>query len=85
MIREVLFSNLCFAAIMSHDSGKSIDKDDTKLAHPKVFMEAMMSEMRRVMKIELEQVHDRIEQMKISREKKPQNKHILCRRERGPP
>jgi hypothetical protein len=34
---------------MTHDSsGKSIAKDDTKLADPKVFMEAMMSEMRRV-------------------------------------
>jgi hypothetical protein len=48
------FSNLCFAAIMTHDSGKSIAEDDTKLADPKVFMEAMMSEMRRVMKIEME-------------------------------
>jgi hypothetical protein len=27
---------------MSHDSGKSIAEDDTKLADPKVFMEAMM-------------------------------------------
>jgi hypothetical protein len=50
VIREFLFvfSNLCFAAIMSHDSGKSIAEDDTKLADPKAFMEAMMSEMRRV-------------------------------------
>jgi hypothetical protein len=37
------FSNISFAAIMSHDSGKSIAEDDTKLAaDPKVFMEAMM-------------------------------------------
>jgi len=42
-VRFFFFSNLCFAAIMSHDSGKSIAKDDTKLADPKVFMEAMMS------------------------------------------
>ena len=56
-MRSFLFSflsNLCFAAIMTHDSGKSIAEDDTKLADPKVFMEAMMSEMRRVMKIEME-------------------------------
>jgi uncharacterized membrane protein YhaH (DUF805 family) len=62
VIREVFFfffcfvfvfvSNLCLAAIMSHDSGKSIAKDDTKLADPKVFMEAMMSEMRHVMKMD---------------------------------
>ena len=57
MICEVPFSffssNLCFAAIMSHDSGKSIAEDDTKLADPKVFLEAMMSEMRHVMNMEM--------------------------------
>jgi hypothetical protein len=52
-------SNLCFATIMSQDSGKSIAEDDTKLADPKVFMEAM----RHVMKMEMEQVHERIDQM----------------------
>jgi hypothetical protein len=53
VIHEVLyfilllfFSNLCFAAIMTQDSGKSIAENDTKLTDPKVFMEAMMSEMR---------------------------------------
>jgi hypothetical protein len=53
VIREVLYfiSNICFAAIMAHDSGKSIAENDTKLTDLKVFMEAMMSEMRRVMKI----------------------------------
>jgi hypothetical protein len=68
VIREVLFfilffSNLCFAAIMTQDSGKSIAEDDTKLTDPKVFTEAMMSEMRRVMKMEMEQIHERIDQM----------------------
>ena len=59
MIREVPFfffsssSNLCFTAIMSHDSGKNIVEDDTKLADPKIFLEAIMSEMRRVMKMEM--------------------------------
>jgi hypothetical protein len=50
----LFFSNLCFAAIMTQDSGKSIAENDTKLTDQKVFMEAMMSEMRRVMKIEME-------------------------------
>ena len=50
--------NLCFAAIMSHDSGKSIVEDDTKLTDLKAFLEAMMSEMRRVMKMEMAQVHE---------------------------
>ena len=61
-------SNLCFAAIMSHDSGKSIAQDDTKLADPKVFLEAIMSEIRRVMKMEMAQVHERIDQMENRRE-----------------
>jgi len=68
VIREVLFffffSNVCFAAIMSHNSGKTIIEDDTKLADPNVFMEAMMSEMRHVVKMEMEQVHERINRMK---------------------
>ena len=93
MIREVpffffflfFFSNLCFATIMSHDSGKSIAEDDTKLADPKAFLEAMMSEMRRVMKIEMTQVHERIDQMENRREEQPQNGRNFCRRERVPP
>uniref|UniRef100_A0A2N9IG11 Reverse transcriptase n=1 Tax=Fagus sylvatica TaxID=28930 RepID=A0A2N9IG11_FAGSY len=56
----------------------------TKLADPKVFMEAMMSEMRRVMKIEMEQVHERIDQMENRREEQPQNGRNLRRRERVP-
>ena len=89
MIREVPFffflsSNLCFAAIMSHDSGKSIAEDDTKLADPKAFLEAMMSEMRRVMKMEMTQVHERIDQMENRRDEQPQNGCNLRRRERVP-
>ena len=83
-MRSFFFPNLCFAAIMSHDSGKSVAKDDTKLADPKVFMEAMMSEMRRVMKMEMEQVHERIDQMENRREEQPQNGRNLRRRERVP-
>jgi len=58
-VRFFFVSNLCLVVIMSHDIGKSIAEDDTKLADSKVFMEAMMSEMRRVMKMEMEQVHER--------------------------
>ena len=46
---------------MSHDSGKSIAEDDTKLANLKMFLEAMMSEMKHVMKMEMAQVHERID------------------------
>ncbi|KAA8528675.1 hypothetical protein F0562_036030 [Nyssa sinensis] len=55
------------------------------LADPKVFMEAMMSEMRRVMRLELEQVHERIDQMEGARERQPQNIPNLRRRERVQP
>ena len=78
-------SNLCFAAIMSHDSGKSIAENGTKLAYPKAFLEAMMSAIRRVMKMEMTQVHERIDQMENRREEQPQNGRNLCRRERVPP
>ena len=77
MIREVLsffvsfLSSLCFAAIMTYDSGESIAEDDTKLVDPKVFLEAMMSEMRRVMKMEMAQVHERIDQMENRHEEQP--------------
>jgi hypothetical protein len=81
----LFFSNLCFAAIMTQDSGKSIAENDTKLTDQKVFMEAMMSEMRRVMKIEMEQVHERIDQMENRREEQPQNGRNLRRRGRVPP
>jgi hypothetical protein len=81
----LFFSNLCFAAIMTQDSGKSIAKNDTKLTDQKVFMEAMMSEMRHVMKIEMEQVHERIDQMENRREEQPQNDRNLRRRGRVPP
>ena len=49
-------SNFVFAAIMSHNSAKSSAEDATRLADPKVFMKAMMSEVRHVIKLELEQV-----------------------------
>jgi hypothetical protein len=76
----IIFSNLCFAAIMTQDSGKSIAENDTTLTDQKVFMEAMMSEMRRVMK----QVHKRIDQMENRREEQPQNGRNLRRRGRVP-
>jgi hypothetical protein len=70
---------------MTQDSGKSIAENDTKMTDQKVFMEAMMSEMRRVMKIEMEQVHERIDQMENRREEQPQNGRNLRRRGRVPP
>jgi hypothetical protein len=70
---------------MTHNSGKSIAEDDTKLSDPKVFMKAMMSEMRCVMKMEMEQVHERINQIENRCKEQPQNSRNLRRRERVPP
>jgi hypothetical protein len=70
---------------MAQDSGKSIVENDTKLTDPKVFMEEMMSEMRRVMKTEMDQIHERIDQMENRREEQPQNGRNLHRRGRVPP
>ncbi|KAA8524402.1 hypothetical protein F0562_010807 [Nyssa sinensis] len=55
------------------------------LADPKVFMEAMLSEMRRVMRVELEQVREWIDQMESAHEGQPQNVPNLRRRERVQP
>nr|GMN69169.1 hypothetical protein TIFTF001_038226 [Ficus carica] len=49
----------------------------------KVFMEAMMSEMRYVMRLELEQVHERIDQMENICVEQPQNAPNVHRREKG--
>jgi hypothetical protein len=77
----LFFSNLCFAAIMTQHSGKSIAQNDTKLTDPKVFMEAMMSEM----KMEMVQIHERIDQMENRRDEQPQNSRNLRKRGSVPP
>ncbi|GMN65973.1 hypothetical protein TIFTF001_036656 [Ficus carica] len=53
------------------------------MANPKVLMEAMMSEMRRVLRLELEQVHERIDQKENIRVEQPQNAPNVRRRENG--
>ena len=70
---------------MSHSSSKSNAEGAMNMADPKMFMEAMLSEMRRVMKLELEQMHERIDQMESTREKQPHNVPIVRRRERVQP
>ncbi|KAB1201811.1 hypothetical protein CJ030_MR8G007079 [Morella rubra] len=69
---------------MSHNSGKSVSDDATTLADSNVFMEAMVSEMRRMMKFEMEQVHERIDWMENSLDRQPQNGPNFLRRERVP-
>ena len=40
---------------------------------PKLQMEAMMGEMRRILKLELEQVHERMDRIENSRKERPQS------------
>ena len=49
---------------------------------PKLFMEAMMGEMKRVMRLELEQIHERINRMETTRVDQPQPIPNVRRRER---
>ncbi|PKI70609.1 hypothetical protein CRG98_008983, partial [Punica granatum] len=43
---------------MSHNSAKSIPEGATELANSKILIEAMMSEMRHVMRLEFEQEYE---------------------------
>lgn len=52
---------------------------------PKLFMEAMMGEMKRVMRLELEQIHERIDKMENTRVEQPQPAPNVRRRERVQP
>ncbi|PKI54082.1 hypothetical protein CRG98_025525 [Punica granatum] len=70
---------------MSHNSVKSILEGATELAESKVLMEAMMSEMRHVMRLELEQVNERIDQMENTHVEQPRNATNVRRRERVQP
>ncbi|KAA8550028.1 hypothetical protein F0562_001712 [Nyssa sinensis] len=70
--------------ILCWPCAKRIAESATELADLKVFMEAMMSEMWRVMKLEQEQVHEQIDQMESAHEKL-QNAPNVGRRERVQP
>ena len=50
------FSNS--TANMSHDNSKSNTKDVPRATNPNLYMQALVGELRRVMRLELEQVHE---------------------------
>ena len=78
-----LFFYSCFvSANMSKD--KNIAGEVSGEVAPKLHMEAMISEMRRMLKVELEQVHEWIDRMENSRVKQPQSSNWR-RGERVPP
>ncbi|OWM87050.1 hypothetical protein CDL15_Pgr006594 [Punica granatum] len=70
---------------MSQNSSKSILEGATELPDSKILIEAMMSEMRRVMRLEFEQVHERIDLMENKRVEQPRNAPNARRRERVQP
>ncbi|PKI79453.1 hypothetical protein CRG98_000144 [Punica granatum] len=70
---------------MSRNSANSIPEGATELADSKIFIETMMSEMRRVMRLEFEQVHERIDLMENKRVEQPRNAPNARRRERVQP
>ena len=55
------------------------------VADPKMFMEAMVGEMRRMMRRELEQIHVRMDRIESARVEQPQNAPNVHRRERVQP
>ncbi|PKI78856.1 hypothetical protein CRG98_000717 [Punica granatum] len=70
---------------MSHNSAKSIPEGATELADSIIFIEAMMSEMMSVMRLEFEHVHERIDLMENKRVEQPRNAPNARRRERVQP
>ncbi|PKI67549.1 hypothetical protein CRG98_012133 [Punica granatum] len=70
---------------MSHNYSKSIPEGATELADSKILIEAMMSEMRRVMRLELEQVHERIDRMESTCVEQTRNAPNVRRGERVQP
>ena len=78
-----LFSNLVFVSTnMSKD--KNISSEVSREVDLKLHMEAMMGEVRRMLRVELEQVHEQMDRMKTSRVEQPQSSNWR-RIERVPP
>ena len=48
---------------MSHDNSKSNMEDVPRAGDPNLHMQALVGELRRVMRLELEQVHERMDRI----------------------
>ena len=66
---------------MSHNNEDGIQR----VADPKLFMEAMVGEMKRMMRGELEQVHERLDRVENARREQPQMAANVRRRGRVQP
>ena len=70
---------------MSNNDSKGPLDGSEVVVDPKVLMEALTSEMRRLMKSEMEQVHERMDRMEGTRLEQPHNVPNVRRRERFQP
>ena len=61
------FSNLYFAENMSRNKDKCIIDDSSILAALELWKEALVGEIRRTMRDELEHLHERLDQMENAR------------------
>ncbi|GMN73211.1 hypothetical protein TIFTF001_053659, partial [Ficus carica] len=68
---------------MSNNS-KNTTEGTTGAVDPKLLMEAMMGEMRRMLRGELEQLHERVDRIENARVEQPQHVPHARRRERVP-
>ena len=66
------------------NNGKNSAEGTTGAADPKLLMEAMMGEMRRMLRGELEQFHERVDRKENARVEQPQHVPHARRRERVP-
>ena len=70
---------------MSHDNSKSNMEDVPRAGDPNLYMQALVGELRRVMRLELEQVHERMDRIENERQRQPQLGPNVRRRERVQP
>ena len=70
---------------MSDNKDKNTFGNASKVVDLKFLTEALMSEMRRVLRAEMEQVHERIDQVENGHVEQPQNAPNVHRREKVQP
>jgi hypothetical protein len=75
------FSNLYFVENMSRNKDKSTTNDSFILADLKLWKEALVEEMRRMMMGELKHLHERLDQVENACTKQPQPIPQACGRE----
>ena len=70
---------------MLDNKDKNTFKNASKEVDLKFLMEALIGEIRRVLRAEMEQVHERIDRVENACVEQPQNAPNVCRRERVQP